>query len=752
MDTSVLAWVGLIGGVAAMAAARLIARSRATGPLDADLSLPGLALALDGGDGHQQLSSANAGRTRVLAALGLDAKADAGQVRAALNQLSLSGGRSGADLLGALERAGKAFSATALTHSGQSLRLEGFLSHNRPLVWALAFDTPAHEQVSLSLGDMLERAPFPVARYDAGLKPQWVNAAYVAAVEGKSADDVIAAGTSLGREVDLLAQRVKAEGMTLEDHHHLSLAGQRRYCRVRISPAGSGVACFVFDETEAEDAREALSRHIEAHDQTLDHVAEGVAIFGRDKRLMFHNKAFAEMWGLDPIWLSDRPTHGAILDHLRERRRLPERPDYARWKADELSHYETLKDIPDELWDRPDGRTIRVFRQPHPMGGLLLLFDDMTGELALKTQYNTLIGVQRATLDQLHEGVAVFTADGRLRLHNAAFAAMWRLQPAALADNPFFDAILDQAILLYANRDDWQGLKARVTDPSPEARVPTVGEWQRLDGTTVQFHTQPLPDGATLVAWVDVTASRKVEQALRDRAAALEEADRLKSDFVAHVSYQLRSPLTTIMGYAELMAVGIGGALNDKQAAQLASIRTGADQLNKLIEDILDLATLEAGALDLEIAPVDVAAAMASAVNLAAMKAEDTRVHIQIDCPDDQPPVMADEKRLKQVLYNLLSNAVRHTPAGGAVTVGARVANGVARIWVADTGAGMDASQQAHAFESFTSGEHGGAGLGLSLVRSFVDLHGGWVDIESTPGAGTTVTCHLPQPAMAEPA
>src|SRR5690606_8330611 len=186
------------------------------------------------------------------------------------------------------------------------------------------------------------------------------------------------------------------------------------------------------DVTEPEELREAFKRHVAAHDETLDHIAEAVAIFSQQQRLLFHNTAFAELWGLEPAWLSEQPTHAEVLDRLRQRRRLPETMDYARWKAEELGRYETLGPQPDDLWTLPDGRTLKVVRQTHPLGGLLLLFSDITGELRLKAQYNALIQVQQATLDKLNDAVAVFGSDGRLRLHNEAFERFWNVTPQQL--------------------------------------------------------------------------------------------------------------------------------------------------------------------------------------------------------------------------------------------------------------------------------------------------------------------------------
>src|SRR5204863_7467005 len=125
-----------------------------------------------------------------------------------------------------------------------------------------------------------------------------------------------------------------------------------------------------------EELRDLLQRNVKAHDETLNHIADAVAVFSQGKKLIFHNTAFAELWGLEPAWLAERPTHGEVLDRLRQRRRLPETADYGKWKAEELGHYEDLGPAPDDLWTLPDGRTLRVVRQPHPLGGLLVLYSD----------------------------------------------------------------------------------------------------------------------------------------------------------------------------------------------------------------------------------------------------------------------------------------------------------------------------------------------------------------------------------------
>ena len=249
------------------------------------------------------------------------------------------------------------------------------------------------------------------------------------------------------------------------------------------------------------------------------------------------------------------------------------------------------------------------------------------------------------------------------------------------------------------------------------------------------------------MAWDDVTSARQAEAALIERAEALEAADRLKSEFVGHVSYQLRTPLTTISGYSDFLQSNAAGELNDKQAEYVFAIQTASEDLKKTIDDILDIAAIEANVLDLELGDVDVFDLLDHSMNYVATKAEDTKKQLTLECPIDIGIIRADAQRLKQVVYNLLSNALRFTKPGGNIELGAKPAEGGGvQIWVKDDGVGIPSERQPQVFESFKS-SRGGAGLGLALVQRFVERHGGWVELESEEGEGTHVTIYLPREA-----
>jgi signal transduction histidine kinase len=596
---------------------------------------------------------------------------------------------------------------------------------------------------------LLDARPSPAWIAAADGSPIWVNKPWLNAVGAASLDEAAAKGVSFDKAADALVSEAANLGQMREMVRWATLEGRRRAFHITAQPLeGGGVGVWSEDVTETEELRENVKRHGQAHDETLNHIADAVAIFSQAKRLTFHNTAFAELWGLEPAWLAERPSHGEILDRLRQRRRLPETADYAKWKAAELGRYESLDSAPDDLWSLPDGRTLRAVHQPHPMGGLLWLFSDITGELKLKSQYNSQIQVQQATLDKLNDAVAVFGSDGRLRLHNEAFEQFWNVTAQQLDLAGDFEGVVELCVPRMHDLQFWRELKGRVADPDPRARAPMFGETKTSDARIVVYQSRPLPDGATLIAFTDVTDTRRLESALAARSAALADTERLKRDFVGNVSYELRTPLTTIIGYSELLERS-GENLSERGRSHAAAVRVAATQLARSIDDVLDMAQIDADEMALDLDDVHVAALLAEAAGRWAREAEAANVKVNVTHKDDIGLIRGDAKRLGQILDHLVENAIRQTPEGGEVTISGRRALGEIQLQVADTGRGIPFHVQAHIFDRFIGRERGGPGLGLALVKALTELHGGWVALESEPGAGAAFTCHLPEAAQA---
>jgi len=268
----------------------------------------------------------------------------------------------------------------------------------------------------------------------------------------------------------------------------------------------------------------------------------------------------------------------------------------------------------------------------------------------------------------------------------------------------------------------------------------------------LQVATVPLPDGNVLLTYLDVTDTARVERALRERNEALETAGRLKSEFIANVSHELRTPLNAVIGFAEILTNRYFGTLNPRQLDYSHSILASARLLMGLINDILDLATIEAGYMMLESGRIEVFAMIQAVLSLTRDRARSRDLELDLRCPPEIGVIEGDERRLKQALFNLISNAIKFTPPGGAIRLEAARDKNALSLTVTDTGIGIPPADQARVFEKFERGVHqSGAGLGLSLVKSLIELHGGTVVIESASGQGTRITCRLPLAQLASP-
>ena len=260
--------------------------------------------------------------------------------------------------------------------------------------------------------------------------------------------------------------------------------------------------------------------------------------------------------------------------------------------------------------------------------------------------------------------------------------------------------------------------------------------------------TMPLPDGATMLTFQDITDTENVERALRERNEALETADQMKVDFVHHVSYELRSPLTTIIGFAHFLSEPSTGPLTPKQAEYLDYITKSTNALLALTNNILDLATIDAGAMKLELGPVDIRNAIEAAAEGIQDRLATDRIVLKVDIDPDIGSFTGDSSRVVQVLYNLLANAVGFSPHDSVVTISARRTEHASYSgWPIPAPAFRPRSRTRCSTGSRaipTARGIAAPGLGLSLVRSFVELHGGEVRFDPVVAKGTTVICEFP--------
>jgi signal transduction histidine kinase len=518
-------------------------------------------------------------------------------------------------------------------------------------------------------------------------------------------------------------------------------------------PVNGGSAGYLHARQDAAPRDPGLS-HLSA---IIDALATPIAIFNPNRELVQFNRAYCAMWDIDPNWLKLGMDERAILDKLRTDGKLPNEPDYQGWRTRHLTSYQLR--VPKELepWHLPDGRTVQVIAAPAgPKGGVIYVFEDITDQLNLKSQHKVVLDVQRSTLNALSEAVAVFGTNGRLTLSNPKLSTVWKLPANLFTETPHIDQIAEAAAraLPEDGATIWRDLKRSIIDLNP-TRSDRQGRITRADGKLIDYAIVRLPDGQTMMTFLDVTESANYQRVLKERNDALITADRLKDAFVQNVSYELRSPLTNIIGFADLLASGAAGELNDKQHSYTDFIRASSATLGVLIDNILDLATVDAGIAELQPEPQDIATLVDKArAGLAATFPDidgEPSLNLKVVIEPDLPPFIADGTRIVNVLYNLMSNAARFSEPGGEVRLTVSGRTGRIQFVVEDEGAPMSEEMRVALLDrnEALAGpvRQRGAGLGLSIVRAFVNMHGGTIAVERREPRGTRVVVSLPSDA-----
>jgi signal transduction histidine kinase len=635
------------------------------------------------------------------------------------------------------------------------------------LLWFFDISTAEAERANLSrrlgqtesaldaLTQLIEAAPFPMWYRGPDLGLGLVNSAFVAAVEARDAAEVIARGTELvdspgGASARDGALRARELGKPYSRTQPATIGEERRMLRLVDVPLATGaVAGFAIDIQDLEDARIELARHVESQRELADHMTAGAAQFDADRHLDFFNQPFAIMARIDPEWLAEKPEFDRVLERMREMNRLPEVRDFPAWKAERRDWFTSPEETIGEDWILASGDHLRIVAQPLPDGGLRLIVEDRTEQVRLASARDTLLRVRAATFDNLFEAISVFASDGRLYLWNRRFCEVWGLGEAWLGEHPRVDELVPAMARRLANPTAAAQVRELVRSVT-SGRQPGSGRMSMTDGRHFEFAAVPLPDGNCLFTMIDVTDSTRIEAALRDRATGLEEADRVKTDFVANMSYELRTPLTSIGGFAEMLSAGYAGKLAPAAADYVGAILESVARLSKLIDDVLDLTQGDSSGIALECERVDLGGLCRSVGESQLSRAADKKQTLEMVIENSAGFVIGDVRRLRESVEHLLRNAVAYTDEGGRILLRAFGTAEEASITVVDDGPGISAEDQAMVFNRFhraigTPHSDAALGLGLPLTRQFVEAHGGTVELVSAIGEGTAVTLTIPR-------
>ena len=368
--------------------------------------------------------------------------------------------------------------------------------------------------------EILDAMPMPVWVRGADNKIAWANKNFLSTVGVSNVEDAVAADVMLQRSERDLAAKTLQSGEAAKGRASVMVQGQTRIYAMGMAPVAAGVAGFASDVTENAQLVSRLRLACDAQDDVIEHLPFGVAILDGERRLVGCNKAYAELWDLPKPWLDSHPYYGEVLDRLRDKRRLPERRNFQEWKAAQMASFDPAGRRGEEFWHLPNGKSIRIVAHPHLMGGIFLLFEDITERLKLESSLNLLTQVQKATLDTLDEGIAIFGTDGRLVMHNVPFARMWKFSESELHGKPHFAEIASLCSERIGHDGIWSIVSCGVNSATPER----FGEWsktKRADGRTLSLSLSRLPNGSTVVAFTDITDLEEFAALAEDAAQAV---------------------------------------------------------------------------------------------------------------------------------------------------------------------------------------------------------------------------------------
>ncbi len=385
----------------------------------------------------------------------------------------------------------------------------------------LSFELNFTRKRAIIMEKALDVCPYPAWVRDKDLTIIYCNDLYAKAVEAPNVEAVITEGKELAegsaaKEMRSLASLARATKGSKSERKHIVIGGARRYLEISETPfdvpvfdsgkldretytIGTSV-----DITEVEDGERKLKLHFDANARVLEALGCGVAVFDKMTNLAFYNKPYLELWGISQAFASTSPSYSMVLDDLRDRRKLPEVPDFRAYKKAETDAFGSIIDNKEDFIHLPDGKTFKRSRIAHPLGGLLITYEDITDRLALETSYNTLSAVQKETVDNLQEAISVFL-NGRLELFNPAFCKMWDIEPSKLAEKPSVEELVDLVHKFFSDVDDWALFKKQLVKYFT-GQVKENIRLHRQDGMVIDPKSVLLPDGGILISYANVTA------------------------------------------------------------------------------------------------------------------------------------------------------------------------------------------------------------------------------------------------------
>ncbi len=595
-----------------------------------------------------------------------------------------------------------------------------------------------------TFADLLDEINFPIWQRDKNLKIVYCNSKYCE-ITGEIRERILEVGDlELYKNAHNIASKAIKTGQTQVTEQFVVISGASTLCQIVEIPvsdksygfnAKTGTIGFALNLHELQATRERLKFSNELQNRLVESLNNAIAIYGTSKRLEYFNQAFVNMWKLDVDWLKKSPTYSEILDVLREKRKLPEQIDFVNFKKENDAMFNNLFSKKEDYYYLPDNSVYKVVIIPYQQRGLLFYYENVTEEFRLESEYNTLVSVQKQTLDNLNEAVAVFGEDGRLKLFNPSYCEIWGHSTSLLNSEPHIKDLLQEEKYLY-QYNNWEEFLNDFIIKLQERKV-FESKIIRTDGVVLFQRFTPLPDGGTLITYFDITDKENVEKSLRAEKKAYEEADKIKTNFLSNVSYELRSPLTSIMGFTEILMMEYFEKIGVKTKDYLKSIFDSSVKLKNLIDNIIEVSSIDAGFVNISRDPFSLKEAVIEIMLGLEREAENKKVKFNYKIPSANILINGDKKRICEVIKTLINQSISNSARKNIspeVNFNIVVNDEKIHFEINDNGELISKEDLPLIFDQFYrthSDSIANNGIDLYLAKRIIELHNGFISAEA---------------------
>ena len=625
------------------------------------------------------------------------------------------------------------------------------VTHTTAIISKLEGDLFAFEEMVADLKSALDGIPIPIWKREENLKISYCNKAYAEALNMPQEKIIknnlpLIQGTLFGQGHSL-AENARKCRRDQSIAQFSVIKGSRKKLEVHENHISRGnLVGYALDVTAENALCDDLDRAIASNYEVLENLSTAIAVFGENTRLAFFNSAYQKLMKLEAGWLHSNPTYAEVLDERRNNRQLPEHADFQAFKKSQMAMFTSVTSPVQELIHLPSGKTLRMLVAPYPFGGLLFVFEDVTDSLTLQRKNNTLLAVHKETIDHLHEGVAVYGSDNRLKIVNNTMMKIWNTDTKDTSDMKGIH--LSETLEYMKDRldygDDWEEYRVSTISNLTD-RIAKTGRLVLKGNTTILFSYIPLPDGAHMLSYTDITDTCVVEKAIKEKEQAIQEAHKLRHDFISGISIELKGPINSLMGFSGLLSKEYYGSLNDKQKEYCSHIFSSSHQLYQLINNMLEMILMDIDSASLDLSEFHLEDAINEVVSTVETRSQEKGIVIARYTEEDKIQFVGDRKRIKQCLFNILTNIVHINQSSRQISVRTVSDQDNLRIIIKDDGKidGGKLRKESAGTCIHKISEHNAASM--PIVKSLIEMHGGTLKSDVDSNGFSYIMCTFPR-------